>query len=154
MPTKLALGAPAVTVLALLVAACGGQVDRSISQCSYAAVTYCQSNGCPATGPTASTSAALDTWCQASSAIAPRVTAYGTCTLANGQTWAINVRATTATGDALYLLYDPSSAALLSVTTIAPGGAGDAGAGEQDYGFCGQQSGIVTCTDTAFTCGS
>jgi len=142
--------APAAMMVLGLVVACGGRVDLSVPDCSADAVTYCKANGCPLTGPAASTAGAVATWCAASPTVAPRVTAFGACTVSGGATWATNVKATDASGNLLYLLYDPTSAALLSVTTI---GAGDGGKGEQDYGYCGEHSGIVSCTDAVFTCG-
>jgi hypothetical protein len=81
------------------------------------------------------------------------VTGFGTCTTSAGQAWAIDVRTSDASGGVVYLLYDPSSAQLLSVSTVEPGvGVGDAGL-ETDYGSCGQHLGIVTCAGEAFTCG-
>src|SRR5271154_1253937 len=100
-PARVASSAAA---LLLVLAACTGQIDRSIPQCSAAAVSYCQTNGCPLTGPTASDASTVDAWCASTPALAPRVTGFGTCTLASGATWAINVRATDASGDILYLL--------------------------------------------------
>ena len=89
--------------------------------------------------------AALTQWCQAWPALAARVTGVGTCTTPDGQTWATDVRLADADGGTLYLLYDPASGDLVSVSTIASGG-------ETDYGTCGAHSGIVTCAGAAYRC--
>jgi hypothetical protein len=120
-------------------------VDLSAA-CSTAAVAYCQANGCPLTGPTSNAPATIEAWCTQWPAMAGRVTGYGTCTTADGHTWAIDVRLSDTGGGTSYLLYDPTSGDLVSVSTIG------AGAGETDYGTCGAHSGIVTCAGTAFRC--
>jgi hypothetical protein len=145
-----------------VVAACGGRVDPAsmsdgsapfASDCADSAVSYCQANGCPLTGPATSTAAAVDSWCAASPALAPRVTGFGTCTTPSGQEWAIDVRTSDATGGTVYLLYDPASARLVSVSTLEPAaGSGDGGPIETDYGSCGEHLGIITCAGVAFTC--
>jgi len=138
------------TALGLLVAAaCGGRSQLSVPDCNAPAVAYCQTNGCPFTGPASSTAAGVTAWCSAAGSFAPRVTGYGTCTTPGGQPWATDVKASDALGNELYLLYDPTSGRLLSVSTIAPG---DSGTGEQDYGTCGEGTGIVTCAGVLFTC--
>jgi hypothetical protein len=140
----------ACTVLA---AACHGQVDLTPSVCGSPAYDYCQSNDCPVTGPTSSTAAAVQTWCAGAGVVAPRVTGFGACVEASGHVWATNVRATDGQGAVLFLLYDPASAQLLGISTIAPGDAGaDGGGHETDYGTCDVQSGVVTCTDTDYAC--
>jgi hypothetical protein len=63
--------------------------------------------------------------------------------------WAIDVKATDTHGNTLYALYDPVTAQLLSVSTLAPG---DGGMGETDYGTCGENTGIVTCSSVVFAC--
>jgi hypothetical protein len=134
----------------LVAAACGGRSPLSVPDCNAAAVSFCQSDGCPFTGPAASTSAALTAWCSAAAAFSARVTGYGTCLTPAGEPWAIDVKASDTHGNVLYVLYDPTSGELLSVSTIA---LGDGGTGEQDYGTCGQNTGIVTCQPAApFTC--
>jgi hypothetical protein len=139
---------PGAAALGLVLAACGGRVALDVPDCSGDAVAYCKTDGCPLTGPAASTPTGVSVWCTGSTAFAPRVTGYGTCTTPAGQVWATDVRATDATGAELFVLYDPASGQLLSVSTVA---SGDAGA-EHDYGTCGAHSGIVTCTTVAFTC--
>jgi hypothetical protein len=147
MPPRHLLGA---TTLGLLVAAaCGGRSTLSVPDCNAAAVTYCQANGCPFTGPASSTAAGLTTWCSAASAFSARVTGYGTCVTPAGEPWAIDVKASDAHGNELYVLYDPTTSQLLSVSTLAPG---DSGTGEQDYGTCGENTGIVTCSSVVFAC--
>jgi hypothetical protein len=101
------------------------------------------------TGPASGTAAGVTAWCNTSSAFSPRVTGYGNCTTPAGEPWAIDVKASDALGHDLYLLYDPTSGELLSVSTFGPG---DAGTGEQDYGTCGESTGIVTCSAVRFTC--
>jgi hypothetical protein len=146
LPRHLA-GATALGLL--LAAACGGRSQLSVPDCNAAAVTYCQTNGCPFTGPASSTAAGLTAWCSAASAFSPRVTGYGVCTTPAGQVWANDVKASDAHGNELYLLYDPATGQLLSVSTRGPG---DSGAGEEDYGTCGENSGIVTCSGVVFAC--
>jgi hypothetical protein len=95
----------------------------------------------------------VQTWCAGAGVVAPRVTGFGACVEASGQVWATNVRATDGQGAVLFLLYDPASAQLLGISTIAPGDAGaDGGGHETDYGTCDVQSGVVTCTDTDYAC--
>ena len=139
-----------VTALGLLVAAaCGGRSPLTVPDCNAPAVAYCRANGCPFTGPASGTAAGITAWCTAASAFSPRVTGYGNCTTPAGEPWAIDVKASDALGHDLYLLYDPTSGELLSVSTFGPG---DAGTGEQDYGTCGESTGIVTCSAVRFTC--
>ncbi len=138
--------------LGLLVAAasCGGRSQLSVPDCNAAAVAYCQTGGCPITGPASTTAPGLAAWCAASPAFAPRVTGYGTCTTPDGRLWANDVEASDALGNTLYLLYDPSSGELVSVSALGPG---DGATGEQDYGTCGQSAGIVSCSGPLlFTC--
>jgi hypothetical protein len=140
------LGATALGLL--LAASCGGRTVLSEPDCDAAAIAYCQTTGCPFTGPASSTAAGVTAWCTAASAFAPRVTGYGTCLTPAGQAWAIDVKASDANGNELYLLYDPTSGRLLSVSTVAPGDGGT----EQDYGTCGEGTGIVRCTGVLFSC--
>jgi hypothetical protein len=141
------IGAAIVLVLAT-VAACRGRVDAS-TDCSATAIAYCDANGCPLTGPASGAPAALQEWCAAWPSLAARVTGSGTCTTADGGIWATDVRLSDPDGGTLYLLYDPASSQLVSVSTLG----GDAGGtGEADYGTCGANSGIVTCTGAAFRC--
>jgi hypothetical protein len=140
------------SVLGLLAVACGGRVELDVPDCNADAVAYCSASGCPLTGPTAATPSAVTTWCVGSTAFASRVNGYGTCTTPGGQPWATEVRATDASGALLYLLYDPSSGSLLSVSTVPITAATDGGTGEKDYGTCGAHTGIVTCATTTFSC--
>jgi hypothetical protein len=135
-------------------AACGGRVDSStVAACSAPALAYCQANGCAVAGPSAGTAAAVTAWCASWPALAPRVTGFGTCTTSAGDTWAIDVRTADANGGTVYLLFDPASGQLVSVSTLEPGGAGgDGGPVETDYGTCGERHGIVTCSGVAFAC--
>jgi hypothetical protein len=80
---------------------------------------------------------------------AARVTGYGSCAAPGGQTWATDVKASDALGNTLYLLYDPGSGQLLSASTLA---SGDGGAGEVDYGTCGEGAGLVKCSSVVFAC--
>jgi hypothetical protein len=148
MPSSHPFGAAALGLL--VAAACGGRSELSVPDCNAAAVAYCQTGGCPITGPASSTGAGLAAWCAASLAFAPRVTGYGTCTTPDGQLWANDVVASDALGNTLYLLYDPSSGQLVSVSTLGPG---DSPTQEKDYGTCGQSAGIVRCAaPVLFTC--
>jgi hypothetical protein len=148
MATKRHRGPVVAAAIALaMVAACGGRVDLS-TDCSAPAVAYCEANGCPLTGPASSAPAALRDWCNQWPALAARVTGSGSCTTADGTMWATDVRLSQPGGGTLYLLYDPSSGQLVSVSTLG----GDGGAGETDYGTCGARSGIVTCAGAAFRC--
>lgn len=149
MVTKARLLAGVCLAIAATVAACGGRVDLSTA-CSTAAVAYCQANGCPLTGPTSNAPATIQAWCAQWPSMAPRVTGAGICSTTDGQTWAVDVRLADAGGGTLYLLYDPTSGDLVSVSTIGAGT--DAGTGETDYGTCGAHSGIVTCAGSGFRC--
>jgi hypothetical protein len=138
------------TALGLLVAAaCGGRSPLSVPDCNAPALAYCRTNGCPFTGPASGTGPGLTAWWISATAFSPRVTGYGNCITPAGEPWAIDVKASDALGNDLYLLYDPTTGQLLSVSTFGPG---DAGAGEHDYGTCGENSGIVTCSAVRFTC--
>jgi hypothetical protein len=132
----------------LLVAACGGRSPLSVPDCNAAAVSFCQTDGCPFTGPAASTDAALTAWCSAVGAFSARVTGYGTCLTPAGEPWALDVQATDTRGNQLYVLYDLTSGELLSASTIALGDGGI----EQDYGTCGESVGIVRCSHPLYTC--
>jgi hypothetical protein len=134
--------------LALVLVACAGRSELPVPDCNAPAVDYCQANGCPFTGPASSSETDVGAWCSSAPVFAARVTGAGTCTTPGGQTWAIDVRASDGTGAQLYVLYDPSSAQLLSVSTV---GAGVGDGGEVDYGTC-DNSGIVTCTTTPVSC--
>jgi len=138
------------TALGLLVAtACGGRSPLPVPDCDAPALTFCQTDGCPFLGPAASTATAITAWCSASGAFSARVTGYGTCLTPAGLPWAIDVKATDTHGNTHYALYDPVTAQLLSVSTLAPG---DGGMGETDYGTCGENTGIVTCSSVVFAC--
>jgi len=139
----------AATLGLLVAAACGGRSPLPVPDCDAAALAYCQTDGCPFLGPAASSASAIVAWCSASGAFSARVTGYGMCLTPGGQPWALDVKATDAQGNTLYVLYDPVTAQLLSVSTLGPG---DSGTGEQDYGTCGENTGIVTCSGVVFTC--
>jgi hypothetical protein len=132
------------------VAACGGRIDP-LADCKEPADAYCQANGCPLTGPTASSPASLQAWCQAWPALASKVTGIGACTKTDGTTWATDVRLSWESGGSLYLLYDPTTGALVNVSTLASAQGGDAG--QTDYGTCEARSGIVTCATVGALCG-
>jgi hypothetical protein len=137
-----------VAALAVLVAACGARTD-TVPECDTAAVEYCQTNGCPLTGPTADSTPALDVWCSGAPSYAPFVTGIGSCKTPTGSVWAIDVETVDATGSTVYLLYDPTSTKLVEVSIVAPGGNG---AGAQDYGACGVGVGIISCVSTLVRC--
>ncbi len=140
---SIALG---VTAGAALAAACGGRVDAStVAACGAPAIAYCESNGCPLTGPASASVADAEAWCRAApAAFASRVRGFGTCSTSNGAIWAEAVEASDATGGALWVLYDPTTGQLVNVSTLDPS-ATDGGTSETDYGSCAQHSGIVSC---------
>jgi hypothetical protein len=140
---------------AIAAAGCGGKVDESTAGgCNAASLGWCADHGCPDAGPSASTADAVSAWCAANPGVAARVTGFGTCTAPDGATWAVDVKIGDGTGGAAYLLYDPSSAQLVHVTTLDPAvaGTGDGGPEQTDYGTCGVRGSVVTCHGSAFRC--
>jgi hypothetical protein len=140
----------AAALVLLVIAACGGRSPLDVPACNAPATAYCQTDGCPFTGPAANTPEAIMAWCSAAAAFAPRVVGYGPCVTPGGQPWATAVQATDASGDSLYVLYDPTTGELLSVSTLAPGS--DGGSGETNYGTCGENTGIVDCIIIGHAC--
>jgi predicted small lipoprotein YifL len=148
LPRHLARAAAAALAL-LSIPACGGRSPLSVPDCNAAALAYCQTDGCPFLGPASSTPAGVSAWCSAAGAFSPRVTGYGSCTDPAGQIWATDVMATDGHGNVLYLLYDPATAELLSVSTVSPG---DAATDQVDYGTCGESAGLVSCKSSVYAC--
>src|ERR1019366_3869854 len=57
---------PGAAALGLVLAACGGRVALDVPDCSGDAVAYCKTDGCPLTGPAASTPTGVSVWCTGS----------------------------------------------------------------------------------------